>query len=104
MKVLVTGGAGFVGARAVAQLVERGHDIALLLRPSTGMHRITPLLPMVKVIHGQISAIEAVEREIVSFKPECCLHFAWYAEPGKYLESELNFESLWQTTALIRFL
>jgi dihydroflavonol-4-reductase len=32
MKVLVTGGAGFVGAHAVAAAVRAGHDVRLLVR------------------------------------------------------------------------
>ena len=104
MKVLLTGGAGFVGARVAAGLVRRGHKVALLLRPSTATHRISALLPIVKVICCDLGAIQLVEKQIVDFEPECCLHFAWYAEPGKYLDSEANFDSLFHTVSLMRFL
>lgn len=36
MKVLVTGAGGFLGARVVAQLLDRGHAVRALLRPASG--------------------------------------------------------------------
>ncbi|MBJ6727755.1 NAD-dependent epimerase/dehydratase family protein [Geomesophilobacter sediminis] len=35
MKVLVTGGTGFIGRYAVASLLERGHQVTLLVRPGS---------------------------------------------------------------------
>ncbi len=32
MRVLVTGGTGFVGSHTVAALIEKGHDLRLLVR------------------------------------------------------------------------
>jgi len=36
MKALVTGAGGFLGARVVAELLDRGHDVRALLRPASG--------------------------------------------------------------------
>ena len=36
MKVLVTGGAGFVGTNLIKKLVEQGHEVASLDNYSTG--------------------------------------------------------------------
>src|SRR4051794_26594959 len=35
MKVLVTGGTGYIGARLVPALVARGHDVRVLARPGS---------------------------------------------------------------------
>ncbi|MCH7621432.1 MAG: NmrA family NAD(P)-binding protein [Chloroflexi bacterium] len=36
MKVLVTGGTGFVGSHTVAEVVRAGHDVKLLVRDPVG--------------------------------------------------------------------
>jgi dTDP-6-deoxy-L-talose 4-dehydrogenase (NAD+) len=104
MKILVTGGAGFIGARAAAQLVEGGHDVALLLRPGTSTRRIDALLRHLRIVWSDLATLEGAHEAIALFGAECCLHLAWYAEPGKYLDSERNFDSLGHTIALLRFL
>jgi nucleoside-diphosphate-sugar epimerase len=102
MKLIVTGAAGFIGARAAVQLADRGHEVALLLRPATSTWRLGALLPRVRVIASELDALAGVRDAIEGFAPECCLHLAWYAEPGKYLDSERNFDCLAHTVALLR--
>ena len=43
MKVLITGGNGFIGSRVVAALVSRGYPVRCLLRPNSRTHRIDGL-------------------------------------------------------------
>lgn len=64
MRVLVTGGTGFVGSHTVAALVEKGHDLRLLVRSPD---RIAPALEPLGVhgldsIVGDVTDPEAVER------------------------------------------
>lgn len=53
MKVLVTGGTGFIGAHTVAALQEQGHDVRLLVR---SRDRIAPALRPVGV--ADVDAVE----------------------------------------------
>ena len=62
MRVLVTGAAGFLGARTVEALVRRGHEVHALVRPSSPV----PDWPTgVHVWHGDLrvrgAAAEALE-------------------------------------------
>ncbi len=35
MRILVTGGSGFVGHQVIAELLHRGHEVRCLLRPGS---------------------------------------------------------------------
>ena len=67
MKVLVTGGAGFVGSHIVDRLVTFGHDVEIWDDFSTG--RIGNCTPSAKVVHRSIvggdMAIEEIHADVV---------------------------------------
>jgi uncharacterized protein YbjT (DUF2867 family) len=60
MKVLVTGGTGFVGPHIVRAIAERGHDLKLLVRDSTRSREL-PGQPVVGEMTNTISLQHAVE-------------------------------------------
>jgi nucleoside-diphosphate-sugar epimerase len=43
VRCLVTGAAGFIGARLTRLLLERGHDVVAFVRPTTDLRRLAPL-------------------------------------------------------------
>jgi uncharacterized protein YbjT (DUF2867 family) len=60
MKVLVTGGTGFVGPRVVKALADKGHDLKLLVRDSTRSREL-PGRPVVGEMTNNASLRTAVE-------------------------------------------
>lgn len=73
MKVLVTGGAGYIGSHVVKLLGESGHDILVIDNLSTG-HKESILFGDLKVF--DLSDIDLLEETFNNFKPEGVIHLA----------------------------
>lgn len=94
-RVLLTGGTGFIGRHAVAPLRERGFDIHLIV------HKSTPA-PGAGVTPHECDLFDsaAVQSVVRKVSPSHLLHFAWYAEHGKYWTSDLNLSWVAASLAL----
>ncbi len=73
VKCLVTGGNGFVGSHIVRLLVNRGHDVSVLLRDSSSIELIKDL-PFTKVI-GDVTDKQSLE-QVISNDIEWLFHNA----------------------------
>jgi UDP-glucose 4-epimerase len=74
MRVLVTGGAGYVGSVTVERLVETGHRVVVLDDLSTG-HR-TAVLPEARLVVGRYDDRDAVVALIGEERIDAVLHCA----------------------------
>lgn len=101
MTVLVTGAAGFVGSQVVRQLVASGSDVAALVRPDSPRQRLRGLEGKVQFLEADLADTEAIAAQLASMRPIRCIHAGWYAEPGKYLDSPQNLDSLRSSLALL---
>ena len=92
MKVLVTGGAGYIGSVVAAQLVAAGHDVTVLDDLSTGFAEAVPA--GAAFVKGTVRECAA---EVLADGMEAVLHFAAkslvgesVAEPAKYWSHNLG--------------
>jgi nucleoside-diphosphate-sugar epimerase len=92
--VLVTGATGFVGSHVVRQLVDSGEDVAIIARAGSSRHRLEGVGGRVQVFEADLADGAAIARLLEQCRPGACIHAAWYAEPGKYLVSVQNLDSL----------
>jgi UDP-glucose 4-epimerase len=74
MKILVTGGAGFIASHVVDLLVESGHDVVVVDNLSTG--RKSNLNPQAKFYQVDIRNLEEMEKIFASERPEVIDHHA----------------------------
>jgi UDP-glucose 4-epimerase len=74
MRVLVTGGAGFIGSHLIDQLLASGHQAAALDDLSSGSPANLP--PGVKLYEADVRDAAAVARVFAEFKPEAVAHQA----------------------------
>jgi UDP-glucose 4-epimerase len=74
MRILVTGGAGYVGSVTVERLVEAGHDVAVIDDLSTG-HEAS-LTPGVRFFAGSYADVETLRTAFDAQQTEAVLHCA----------------------------
>lgn len=92
--VLLTGGTGFVGRHLAGQLASRGFLIRYVIRPGSA-HAVARDASFESVVETDNLFKEPVERcAEMCAGVDTVVHAAWYAEPGKYLVDEQNFDCL----------
>lgn len=101
MRVLITGGAGFIGSHTIAALNQRGEETALfddfndfydpkIKRENAAAHGA-------KIYEGDLRRAEDVRRAFTDFRPEAVIHLAARAgvrpsltEPKLYLDTNVS--------------
>lgn len=97
MRVLLTGATGFVGRNAIAPLISQGYEVHAVsskkqIDVTQGVH-----WHCVDLLQSKDTAVLMTE-----VRPTHLLHFAWYAEHGKFWRSPENFRWLEASIALLR--
>jgi UDP-glucose 4-epimerase len=82
MKILVTGGAGYIGSHAVEILMNSGHDVTVLDDCSTG--HIDSLPPTARFVQGSLLDSDLVARALKGC--EAVMHFAGKSLVGESVE------------------
>ena len=93
MKVLVTGGAGYIGSVTVEQLVEAGNQVAVFDNLSQG-HRAA-VHEDAEFFFGDLANRDDVDSAISGFRPDAVMHFAAKSLVGESMQSRFF---IWVTT------
>lgn len=99
---MVTGGTGFIGSHVVRQLLNSGRDVAVVTRSAGGVDRLGHVPDAVALIRADLTDSASVRRALSDWRPDACIHLAWFAEPGQYLQSLENLSALGSTLTLLQ--
>jgi len=80
MRVLVVGGAGYIGSHMVKMLLGAGHEVVTLDNLSSG-HRDAVLGGT--FIEGDLADIDCLNKVFEQHQPEAVMHFASYIQVGE---------------------
>ena len=80
MKILVTGGAGFIASHIVDSYIKAGHEVVVIDNLSTGKANFVN--PKAKFYKADIRDAEEMSRIIGEFKPEVINHHAAHIQVG----------------------
>ena len=81
MKILVAGGAGFIGSCTTEYLLDRGHEVVVYDSLVKG-HR-DAVDPRARLIHGDLADRDRVFEALRAERPEGVIHFAAFIEVGE---------------------
>ncbi len=83
-RILVTGGAGYIGSVVVKQLLDRGYEPIIFDNLSHGHRAALPA--SARLIVGDIADRAMLERLFAEFQPQAVMHFAAFIEAGESMQ------------------
>jgi UDP-glucose-4-epimerase GalE len=92
-KILVTGGAGYIGSHTVRLLLDRGYDVAVVDNLSKGFKHNVPPGRLYRLDIAETDALAELLRQTA---PEAVIHFAAFIavgesmrDPGRYFQNNV---------------
>src|SRR5579864_2564654 len=89
MKILVIGGAGYIGSVCAELLLNEGHGVAILDNLSEG-HRAA-IDPRAKFFEGDLREPAKIKSAIAESKPDAVMHFAANALVGESMQNPSKY-------------
>ena len=89
MKVLITGGTGFVGSHLCDMLINEGHEIVVLARNDNKIQNVKNIIEQIKIKYVDITNFNELGASIESIKPDIIFHLAGETSHKKSFENPL---------------
>ena len=90
MKILVTGGSGYIGSVTLARLLQAGHRVHVFDNLERGHREALP--PGIPLTVGDLRDAAAIADTMAAVRPDAVMHFAAYALVGESMrQPELYF-------------
>ena len=101
MKILVLGGAGYIGSHTVSELVDAGEEVVIADNLETG--HIEAVNPKAKFYEGDIRNREFVDSIFDNEKIDAVIHFAANSLVGESMTNPLKYydNNLYGTKVLL---
>ena len=89
MKILVVGGAGYIGSVCAELLLDEGHEVGVFDNLSEGHRRAVD--SRAAFIEGDLAERERIQAALADFQPEAVMHFAASALVGESMENPSKY-------------
>ena len=90
MKLLITGGLGFVGSHLVDSLVKKNHKIMILTKTLSKKKNIKKSAKKIQIEKIDLTNFQQLGKIIEKFKPDVIIHLAGNASHSKSFENPLT--------------
>jgi len=88
-KILITGGAGYIGSHTVLAALEEGHDIAVIDNLSTGIRSAVP--DKVAFYEEDVANSQRIIEILQGFQPDAVIHFAGSIVVPESIENPIKY-------------
>jgi UDP-glucose 4-epimerase len=88
VRILVTGGAGFIGSTAADRFIALGHEVAVLDDLSTGFREFVP--QAARFVKADVTDAQAVDRFFAEWRPEIVAHHAAQMDVRKSVDDPVH--------------
>ena len=93
-KVLITGGAGFIGANFTQRFLDLGHSVHLIDQPEANLWRLEKIKDKINTHFIDLKDYEKLESFIFELKPDIIIHLAAYGTyPGNQKDIKKTIET-----------
>ena len=89
MKILLTGGAGYIGSVCAEQLLDEGHEVVVFDNLSEGHRRAID--PRARFIEGDLAHRDQIETALSSCRSDAVMHFAANALVGESMHNPSKY-------------
>src|SRR5947208_2665406 len=89
MKILVVGGAGYIGSVCTELLLEEGHSVTIFDNLSEGHRRA--LDPRGEFVEGDLVDRQSIEKTLAKQRPDAVMHFAANALVGESMQNPSKY-------------
>ena len=89
MKILVVGGAGYIGSVCTELLLEEGHSVTIFDNLSEGHRRA--LDPRAEFVEGDLVDRQSIEQTMAKQRPDAVMHFAANALVGESMQNPSKY-------------
>ena len=88
-KILITGGAGFIGANFVHKFLELGYKVNIFEKKETDLWRIEKVKNKINLYSPDLTDYNETEKIICEIKPDIVIHFAAYGAYQRF-QQDIN--------------
>ena len=89
MKILVVGGAGYIGSVCAELLLDQGHGVTIFDNLSEGHRRA--LDPRAEFVEGDLEDRQSIEKTLAKQQPDAVMHFAANALVGESMQNPSKY-------------